>query len=106
MVTKKNEPKWSIAGKYDKGMNKTGGPSPDAYDLPSKIVERPGITIGSRLKSALDTSTGFNPGPGTYSPDKKDKQFSFSMGMRYKQMDASIREGVPGPGQYELGGKN
>jgi len=54
--------------------------------------------MGSRLKSALDSSTGFNPGPGAYSPDKKDKNFSFSMGVRYKQMDASIREGVPGPG--------
>jgi len=42
LVTKKKEPQWTMGGKYDKDMNKGGGPSPDCYQLPSKIVEKQG----------------------------------------------------------------
>jgi hypothetical protein len=62
-------------------------------------VEHSGKSIGAKLKSTLvNDGTIEHPGPGQYSPEKKDKSFAFSMGMRYKHMDSTLKHGVPGPG--------
>lgn len=48
LTTKKNEPKWTMGSRTLQNLNKTVGPSPFAYDLPSKIVENSGKTFGTK----------------------------------------------------------
>ena len=42
-------------------------PGPGVYNLPSKMQESPGKTIGSRYKEDRDNRV---PGPGSYKHDK------------------------------------
>lgn len=49
----------------------------------------------------MNNNTIDMPGPGQYSPDKKDKSFAFSMGTRYKQLEYKMKEYIPGPGNYD-----
>lgn len=52
-------------------------PGPGSYELPSKMVEKPGKTIGLPREIKLCDF----PGPGTHTYDKpKHKNVSFSMG--------------------------
>ena len=46
MVDKKNEPRWTIAGRYKDKINSLPGAGPGQYDIPSKLIESPGKTIG------------------------------------------------------------
>ena len=62
MVDKKNEPQWTIAGRYKQNDKKIGA-SPDQYNIPSKIIESPGKTMGKRLVTSLKAGDRL-PGPG------------------------------------------
>lgn len=39
--------------------------SPQAYNIPSKIIEKPGNTMGAKLKGSMDSGS-ISPGPGAY----------------------------------------
>jgi len=55
LTDKKAEPRWSMGTKLEGGKRKNIGPGPQAYDLPTKMVEKQGKTIGARLKSSLES---------------------------------------------------
>lgn len=59
---KKDYPKWSMGGRI-KEMDKTFSPSPQAYNIPSKVVEKQGKSFGVKLRSSL-ASGDLVPGPG------------------------------------------
>ena len=44
-------------------IDKRLSPSPDAYNIPSKVVENSGKSFGLKFKSCL-TSNSIAPGPG------------------------------------------
>ena len=51
MFDKKSEPRWTMGGRADNTVsgNKIGagaGASPGSYQIPSKIIEFPGMTFG------------------------------------------------------------
>lgn len=53
-------------------------PGPTAYNMPSKISESTGKTIGTRHKSVSNDAL-LGPGPGAYTADKqKQKNFAYS----------------------------
>ena len=53
-------------------------PAPGAYDLPEKIVEHPGKSMGLRLSSGSREGS-IGPGPGAYAIDKlKDNDLKYS----------------------------
>lgn len=49
-------------------IDKRHSPSPQAYQIPSKIKESPGKTMGQKLKGG--DPKPFAPGPGAYSQEK------------------------------------
>jgi len=53
-------------------------PAPGAYELPSKVIESPGKSIGARLN--IGSKEGLlGPGPGAYAVDKlKDHNVKYS----------------------------
>eukprot|EP00347_Sterkiella_histriomuscorum_P004831 403358922 len=97
MITKKQNPKWSMATRKISSMNTTMGPGPQSYEIPSKVIEHPGISIGIKPHSEMNQTVSL-PGPGRYDPQNKPKKIAFTMGSRYKQ---KLRNLVPGPGDYE-----
>ena len=50
-------------------IDKRLSPSPQAYNIPSKMVEKQGKTMGERLKGSL-SPTSIAPGPGAYVQEK------------------------------------
>ena len=65
--------------------------------------------MGVKPKKDVLNSTIDIPGPGQYTPLKKDKQFAFSlvligyslqcrMGQRYHRLESSLKLKTPGPG--------
>jgi hypothetical protein len=57
-----------------KTVDKRLAPSPDAYNIPSKIVEKSGKTMGAKFESSLVTKgSAQQPGPGNYQVDKAKK---------------------------------
>jgi hypothetical protein len=50
-------------------IDKRVSPSPGAYELPSKMVEKQGKTFGIKIKDVVTTDK-LAPGPGQYSQDK------------------------------------
>jgi len=75
MVDKKNEPKYSMGGKYEgtsAERNTSNSPGPNSYNIPSKMVEKQGKTFGIKLKGSMD-AMGNVPGPGQYEQDKFKK---------------------------------
>jgi hypothetical protein len=75
MSDKKAEPKYSIAAKLVDNTEKDrrSFPSPNHYEIPSKVVEKQGKTFGIKLQSSLDTGNLNVPGPGTYAQEKLKK---------------------------------
>lgn len=61
---KKDEPKWSMGSKFE-GVDKRIIVSPQAYNIPSKIVENVGKSMGAKLKGSMEVSS-IAPGPGAY----------------------------------------
>lgn len=59
-------------------LSKSIGPGPSKYEIPSKVVEHPGISMATRPKRDILNATIDIPGPGTYSPEKKPAKISFS----------------------------
>jgi hypothetical protein len=53
MVDKKNEPKYTMAGKYA-SAEKSGSPGPNQYNIPSRVVEKQGKTFGIKLKGGFE----------------------------------------------------
>lgn len=99
LADKKAEPRWSMAAKL-KTPDKRLSASPDRYDIPSKIVETPGKTMGARLPGALVSATQLKvPGPGQYDQDKqRSDNFKYSMGAKLRNAKGLD---VPGPGTYD-----
>lgn len=50
--------------------------------------------MGIKTNSFLDTKS-FNPGPGTYQPNRNDKMYSYTM---RPKTNSKFKEYVPGPG--------
>lgn len=56
-------------------------PSPNQYNIPSKVVEHQGKTFGIKLSSSLDGGNMNIPGPGAYAADKlKKANYQYTMG--------------------------
>lgn len=81
-------------------VDKRVSASPDQYNLPSKLVESPGKTMGMRLTGSLNSMGRLNvPGPGQYQVGAlKSKDYKYSMGAKLKNASALA---VPGPGTYD-----
>ena len=70
-------------------LNKTMAPGPQAYEIPSKVrtfetnmnafqvVESNGFSMGLKYRPDLN-STVIVPGPGQYSPERKERKFAFT----------------------------
>lgn len=43
--------------------------SPQQYNIPSKVIEKQGKSIGAKLKGSMDTNS-ISPGPGAYAGEK------------------------------------
>ena len=98
MADKRDNPKYTMAGKYDKSADKNGSPGPDSYNIPSKAVEKQGKTFGIKLKGSMDDSGLAQPGPGQYNNDKNKKDnYQYSMGAKLQTL---TNERNPGPGAY------
>ena len=65
-------------------VDKRHAPSPDAYNIPSKMVEKSGKSFGLKFQSSLVTKGAESqPGPMEYQVDKSKKgDFKFSMGQK------------------------
>ena len=100
LTDKKKEPAFSMGQRYE-AVDKRVIVSPAQYNIPSKMVERPGKSIGAKLGSAIMNKTMNVPGPGTYKQDKmKSGDFRYSMGTKLQDV-AERRLKVPGPGSYD-----
>lgn len=102
MADKKKEPKYSIAAKFNdvSDKEKRSFPSPNAYNIPSKVVEKQGKTFGLKLGSSMEGGNKFVPGPGTYSQDKQKRDdYKYSMGAKLD--GGNSKNNSPGPGMYE-----
>lgn len=98
LVDKKSEPKWSMAAKLSV-VDKRVSASPDKYDIPSKIIESQGKTMGEKLPGSMSGGRLAVPGPGQYAADKqKSDDFKYSMGARLKNAKGLA---VPGPGAHD-----
>ena len=65
------------------------------------MVEKVGKTMGSRLRSSLDSGDANIPGPGHYLQDKlKKEDYKFSMGAKLGEGFTKLN--VPGPGSYAI----
>lgn len=66
----KSEPAYSMGAKVNT-IDKRIAPSPDAYNIPSKMIEKTGKSMGIKLHSTLLQKGKINdPGPGNYNVDK------------------------------------
>ena len=54
-------------------IDKRHSPSPQAYNIPSKVVEKQGKSMGQKLKSEIGQKT-LAPGPGAYEQEKLKKK--------------------------------
>jgi len=99
LADKPREPTWSMAARL-KVVDKRVSASPDQYNIPSKMVEAQGKTMGMRLGSSLSQASKLQaPGPGAYGMDKaKLGNFQYSMGAKF---GTQKRLEVPGPGSYD-----
>lgn len=80
-ANKSNPVKWSLSGRYET-VDKRVIVSPQKYDLPSKMIESRGKTMGIKLNTAR-TSKDAVPGPATYTGEKiKYEDYRFSMAGR------------------------
>lgn len=68
MADKKKEPQWTMGAKHP-AIDKKVGAAPGQYNIPSKISESPGKTMGSRLVTSMQPGAQ-GPGPGQYGGDK------------------------------------
>ena len=55
-------------------IDKRSSPSPDAYNIPSKIVEKQGKSMGQKLKPGEIGGKTLAPGPGAYDQEKLKKK--------------------------------
>ena len=87
-------------------IDKRVSPSPDAYNIPSKMVEKAGKSMGMRLQSTLLSKAKMNdPGPGNYNVDKTKKDdYKYSFGTKGAS-DIGKDNKVPGPGNYDQSSK-
>ena len=61
-------------------IDKRHSPSPNAYNIPSKIVEKQGKSMGQKLKPGEIGGKTLAPGPGAYDQEKmKRKNLQYSM---------------------------
>ena len=66
LVDKRSEPKWTMGARIMLKDRKVSA-SPDRYNVPSKILESPGKTMGARLGNSIASVGRLRvPGPGTY----------------------------------------
>lgn len=80
--------------------DKLNVPGPNSYDLPSKIVESQGKTMGAKSPSKHQAGE-LGPGPSGYTYDKAKKDnVKFSMGGRLEDLDFKKKNFQPGPGTY------
>lgn len=78
-------------------IDKRVSPSPQAYNIPSKMVENVGKSMGQKLKGSLEVGT-IAPGPGAYKQEKaKVGNLSYSMAAKLNESKTLL---VPGPGAY------
>jgi len=75
-------------------------PSPMDYSIRSTLADKPGKTMGSKLRGSNSTVV-FNPGPGKYEGEKaKASNFQYSIA---KKLNAHLSTTVvPGPGAYRI----
>ena len=65
-----------------KDIDKRMSPGPANYNIPSKMVEKVGKSMGERLPGTIGQPT-IAPGPGAYAQEKSKKDdISFSMGAK------------------------
>jgi hypothetical protein len=83
-----------------KDVDRSSSPSPNLYNIPSKVIENQGKSFGLRLQSSLVSASALrNPGPGQYQTDKPKKDnYKFSMGTKNSALKSNTM--VPGPGSY------
>ena len=65
LVDKKKDPAFTMGKRYE-AIDKRVIVSPAQYNIPSKMVEKTGKSIGMKLGSAIMNKTMNVPGPGTY----------------------------------------
>lgn len=99
LVDKRSEPKYSMGARIMLKDRRISA-SPDRYNIPSKILESPGKTMGAKLGSSIASVGRIRvPGPGTYAGEKyKVNDLKFSMGGKLKNAKPLA---VPGPGTYD-----
>lgn len=87
LTDKKKEPSFSMGAKVQTENTKLNVPGAGQYEIPSKIVEKTGKSMGVRYEiKTLEGKLG--PGPGGYTVDKQKKQnFSFSMGGKLEDIE-------------------
>ena len=87
---------FSMGSKFE-GVDKRIIVSPQAYNIPSKIVENVGKSMGAKLKGSMEVGS-IAPGPGAYVSEKaKTGDLSYSMGAKLSDSKGLL---VPGPGAY------
>jgi hypothetical protein len=86
-----------MGAKLGNDLGKSFGPAPGHYDIPSRMAESPGKTMGKKLDSSLVTGDINVPGPGQYNIEKlKKENYQYTMGARVT--DGKNNMNVPGPG--------
>ena len=61
-------------------IDKRHSPSPQAYNIPSKIIEKQGKSMGQKLKPGEIGGKTLAPGPGAYNQDiMKRKNLQYTM---------------------------
>jgi len=75
-------------------------PGPNSYNLPSKIVESQGKSMGMKTESK-HRAGALGPGPGGYSADKmKQNNVKYSMAGKLRDIATDKKNFQPGPGTY------
>ena len=64
-------------------IDKRTSVSPNAYNIPSKIIEKQGKSMGQKLKPGEIGGKTLAPGPGAYDQEKlKRKNLQYSIGSK------------------------
>ncbi|CDW79820.1 UNKNOWN [Stylonychia lemnae] len=79
-----------------------GVPGPTAYNIPSRVIEGPKISLSPRIESNVTDIVRLIPGPGAYTPAlQKRADFSFSFGLKpVTDLHVKYVKSIPGPGAY------
>lgn len=100
---KKSSPAFGFGSSNRQPLSRSAfSPGPGNYNVPSKLVEKNGYYMGSRLNGRKKDEI---PGPGNYNPEdkfSKTKSPDCKIGSSPRGGSNKYKDSIPGPGTYKF----